>query len=512
MITVIILNKCPIYRIFTSICPIYILEMLLVVFIALAFVVIFHGIQLYLVERRYDLPPGPRPYPFFGSIFSARGEKKIFKALDKLSKRYGPVMTFYMGQIRMIVVSGIEEIQEAIVVKVKVFSKRPIHLIPALQKLPTGVLLSSGDVWQRNRRFSLRALRDFGMGKAAMIVNIHEEVGYLLASFESHIDQEVDPEHLLTNGVSNVICSLVFGRRFDYDDKEFARILQILNSISSASFASRFLEFFTPFLTRFISPHVLTSSLELKEVVERFLKQAIEDHRKDFSPEALRDFPDYFILAEKLDEEINFDNFANIMVDLFLAGTETTSTLLNWTLLYLSKRKDVQQRCHEEIDKVIRSNRLPTLEDRPNLVYIDAVLNEIMRFVTIAPQALFHANVEDADSVGGYEVPANSLIMYNVWGVHNDPSYWKNPDEFDPDRWIGNDGKLLTHSTHFMPFGVGPRICLGELLAKAESFIFLVAILQRFKFSLSTPNVSVEDGNSGVTHSPPHYKLLIKER
>ena len=460
------------------------------------------------------MPPGPRPVPFFGNVLALRGHKKEFKQFYKLSKTYGPVMTFYMGQIRMIVLSGVKEIQEAMVNKGKVFDKRPIHIIPGLHDLPTGVLLSSNEKWQENRRFALKALRDFGMGKAAILNNIQDEVEHLLGALESNVGQELDQEHLLLNSVSNVICSLVFGKRFEYDDVKFENILRAIAGVSRVNWASRFMEFFLPFLTYAIPPSIKKAQCNLNAHVDRMLREAIRDHRETFSPDHLRDLPDYYIQAEVAQNDLDFENFVNICADLFIAGSETTSTLLNWTLIYVSIHKSIQYRCQSEIDKVIQSNRLPCIEDRPKLVYIDAVLNEIMRFITITPRALFHANREAA-SIGEYEIPENSMIMYNIWGVHHDPGYWVEPEKFDPDRWIDDDGKLLSHSSHFIPFGVGPRYCIGELLAKAESFIFLVAILHRFKFSIAAEscNLSLEnDGNSGVTHTPPPCKLVVQTR
>ena len=488
---------------------------MLALIVAAALVFLIYATCLYITDRIYKLPPGPVPLPLFGNLLSlsSKNERRDFALFDRLSNRYGPVMTFYMGQLRVIVLSGTKEIQEFLVAHNKTFSQRPLDIVPGYTNMPVGILFASGEQWHRNRRFSLKALRDFGMGKTAIVSNIQEEVRHFLEEVELKKAQPFEPNRLLSNAISNVICTLVFGRRFSYGDKKFGEIWEMIDQMFKSSFFGRLLEFFIPFSTRIFTPPLLTKMLALQQAVKSMLQKAIEDHRQDFSSDSIRDFPDLFIQNLNSDDPIDLDAFAVVMTDLFVAGTETTSTLLNWTLLYLSIHKDIQKKCQEEIDHVIGSDRLPDITDRPQLVYIDAVLNEVLRAATIAPLALFHTNYDQEVEVLNYDIPKYSLVMYNVWGVHHDPSYWKNPDEFDPDRWIDSDGKLLTHSTHFMPFGVGPRICPGELLAKAESFIFIVSILHRYDISLPAgATVSLDKGISGITHIPPECKLKFSNR
>ena len=131
-----------------------------------------YGIHLFVFDRKYKLPPGPTPLPFVGNLHLLAGEKKDFVKYYQLAKGYGPVMTFYLGQNRVIILSGPKEIQEALVKNGKIFDKRPMKFSIGFDDMPYGVVFETGQKWQENRRFSLRALRDFGMGKAAMVVNI----------------------------------------------------------------------------------------------------------------------------------------------------------------------------------------------------------------------------------------------------------------------------------------------------------------------------------------------------
>ena len=112
----------------------------------------------------------------------------------------------------------------------------------------------------------------------------------------------------------------------------------------------------------------------------------------------------------------------------------------------------------------------------------------------------------------GYTIPAKSLIIYNVYALHRDEKYWGDPEEFRPERWIDENGKLKSHQGYFMPFGTGPRICPGESLAKVEFYNFVVALLQRYTFELATPEVTVDDGFAAEVYRAPSFKVKVHRR
>ena len=480
-------------------------------------IIILYGWSQFLLDRFYNMPPGPFPLPFIGNIRMLSKFRTRCECLSSLTEEYGNISTFYTGQTRMIVLNGPKEVHEGIVSQGKITSHRPIDFTPGFKGVPTGVLLSSGEKWQSLRRFSLRVLRDFGMGKQKILDNIHEEVGFLLDEWDqTAVNRPFDAQRLLQNSVSNVVSILVFGKRFEYGDPVFHEFMELVNDLVTNTFGVRFSQkviSMAPVMRFFIRNSRKEDFQKFQREVGKLLKKAVEEHRQDFSSDFIRDFPDVYIQMEMTEDGIDIESFANLSVDLFAAGTETTATLLNWTLLYLCLNPAIQKRCHDEIDKVIDSNRLPDSKDRSRLVYIDAVLNEAMRVATIVPTALFHCNGNDVVKIGGYDIPERSILVYNVWRLHHDPQYWNDPNIFNPDRFIDEDGKLLTHSSHFMPFGVGPRICLGENLAKMEGFVFLVSLLQRFSFRLPEGcTVDMNKSVSGITHAPPPFKLITTRR
>ena len=167
--------------------------------------------------------------------------------------------------------------------------------------------------------------------------------------------------------------------------------------------------------------------------------------------------------------------------DLWIAGQETTSTTLAWVVNYVTLHQDVQQRCHTELDRVIGSDRLVTMEDKSNLPYINAVVNESQRHGNIAALNLLHRTTKDV-TIKGYRIPKDTIITDAFPTIHKDKRYFKNPEQFNPDRFIDSNGNFFTTSEVF-PFGVGKRACLGEGLARMELFLFTANILNQFRLT-----------------------------
>ncbi|NXN61273.1 CP2H2 protein, partial [Rynchops niger] len=165
-------------------------------------------------------PPGPITLPIVGNILQLN-LWNLPESLKKLSKKYGPVFTIYLGPQKVVVLHGYDVVKEALIDQADAFSGR--GNLPLLRKLfqGTGIVTSNGETWRQLRRFALTTLRDFGMGKKTIEERIQEEVHFLVERIRNTREQPFDPSNFLIHAVSNVICSIIFGDRFDYEDKKF---------------------------------------------------------------------------------------------------------------------------------------------------------------------------------------------------------------------------------------------------------------------------------------------------
>ncbi|KAK3084638.1 hypothetical protein FSP39_016665 [Pinctada imbricata] len=198
--------------------------------------------------------------------------------------------------------------------------------------------------------------------------------------------------------------------------------------------------------------------------------------------------------------------------DLFAAGTDTTVNSLSWFTLVLLYKPEIQQRMRKEIEEVVGDSRLPSLADREKLPYCDAVIHETLRFGNIAPFALPHGLTEDMQ-FNGYFIPKDAVIIPNLDSVLMDPDLFKDPFEFNPLRFLTDDG-CLVGTENVQTFGIGRRICLGEALARMELFLFATSLIQRFELVRSDGHKLPEltESKLGTTRSPLPFMVKAVER
>ena len=209
-----------------------------------------------------------------------------------------------------------------------------------------------------------------------------------------------------------------------------------------------------------------------------------------------------------------FDQLSSVARDLFGAGAETTATAIRWAVLYLLKYGDIKARLQSDIDNIIPENRATRLDDKAKLPYVEAFIMEVLRCANIAPLAAPHAVTSDDVVFHGYKIPKDTPIIFNINldSVLKDADIFENPLQFNPERFIDNDGNVF-RPKEFIPFGIGRRNCLGEAVAKMELFLFMTAMIKQFDFVLpddqSEPDL---EGDFGIIHAPKPFKVRAIQR
>ena len=317
--------------------------------------------------------------------------------------------------------------------------------------------------------------------------------------------------------VINIICSIIFGNRYRIDDPEFLDIVRhgklITQGMDNASAVA-----FIPWL-RFFPNEGISKLKEGVAIRDAILSRKLREHRETLDPNNLRDFTD--ALINELSKETDADskvqklltdmNMEMILADLFVAGAETTTTTLHWSIAYLVTWPEVQQKIAEERKRVI-GDRQPCLKDRGNLPYFEATIQEVMRLSSLVPLGVPHKTTCDT-TFGGQRVPKGTQVWFNQWALHYDEREWTNPELFKPERWLEADGNLVHgKNKSFLPFGAGRRVCIGEALAKVELFLFLANILYRYEIKQAPEGSPNLEGMLAITYSPKPYRVILKKR
>ncbi|XP_067088328.1 cytochrome P450 2K1-like [Osmerus mordax] len=462
-------------------------------------------------------PPGPRPLPLLGNLLML-DLKRPYQTLCKISRQYGSVFTVHFGLKKVVVLAGYKTVKDALVNHAEEFGDR--DLPPMFNDLNEGhgILFANGDSWKEMRRFALTTLRDFGMGKKMSEEKIIEECGNLIEVFEKYEGKAFDTTQPVNYAVSNIICAIVYGNRFEYTDPEFTKMVDRANeNIRLGGSPSMQLYNLFPWLGKFLSTkRQINKNARANKNQIMDLISCLKD---TLNPQMCRGFVDSFLSRKqnleesgKKDTHYHKENLTNTVANLFAAGTDTTGTTLRWGLLLMAKYPRIQDQVQEEINREIGSRQV-MVEDRKNLPYTDAVIHETQRLANIVPMSLPHVTSRDV-TFQGYLIKKGTVVFPLLTSVLQDESEWESPHTFNPAHFLDDKGTFVKRDA-FMPFSAGRRVCLGEGLARMELFLFFTSLLQHFRFS-PPPGVTEDDLDLtpavGFTLNPSPHQLCAVSR
>ncbi|XP_052603438.1 cytochrome P450 2D20-like [Peromyscus californicus insignis] len=484
-------------------------------------VALFTAVFLFLVDLMYRrqrwtarYPPGPVPMPVLGNLLHVDFQNMPY-SFHKLQQRYGDVFSLQMAWKPMIVINGLKAVREVLVNCGEDTADRPP--IPIFQHLglkprSQGIVFAPyGPEWREQRRFSVSTLRNFGLGKKSLEQWVTEEAGHLCDAFADQAGQPFNPRTMLNKATCNVISSLIFAHRFEYEDPYLSRMLKLLEKALADAFGF-FPEVLNAFPILLRIPGLADKALEGNRNFMAMVENLLTEHRRTRDPEQPpRDLTDTFLAeVEKAkgnpESSFNDENLRAVVADLFAAGMVTTSTTLSWALLLMILYPDVQSRVQQEIDEVIGQARRPEMADQARMPYTNAVIHEVQRFGDISPLNLPRITSRDIE-VQGFLIPKGTTLIINLSSVLKDETVWEKPLQFYPEHFLDAQGRFVKHEA-FMPFSAGRRVCLGEPLARMELFLFFTCLLQRFSFLVPDGQPRPSDhGVFAVPVAPSPYQL-----
>ncbi|KAG6404325.1 hypothetical protein SASPL_136571 [Salvia splendens] len=307
-----------------------------------------------------------------------------------------------------------------------------------------------------------------------------EETALLLEEIDSCCLSEtaVDLSQLFDLHSNNVICRAAFGRRFV--GRRFAVVLRELFRLMATVEIGEFV----PWLSWISRVNGFNWRVEkVREEGDEILEMVVEEHisRGLEGSDAVDENKEFF-LDILLKASIDRDGIKAILLDMLAGGTDTTSSTLEWAMTELIRHPTVMMNLQTEVRGIVKDRKIITDEDLGEMQYLKAVIKETLRLH--APAPLLGRVAREDVTVMGYEIPANMMVITNVWAIGRDPASWEEPHKFHPERFLNSSLDFKGLDFRFSPFGHGRRGCPGIALAIASVEVVLANLVHKFEWKL----------------------------
>ncbi|RUS89824.1 hypothetical protein EGW08_002436 [Elysia chlorotica] len=475
-----------------------------------------------LVRPKYvgqNIPPFPAPKRFLTGHLHLWVPKQELEVVRGMRAAAGDIFSLdFFGKL-MVIVNGHENVKEICTKHWNEAPDRPVFVHQhVLDEVNCGVLNATGENWKAQRTATISIMRDLGMGKSRLAERIVEEVEVFVNKLKSFDAKPVDFKLLINISVSNVICAMIIGKRFDHSDPYFLKLVKQVDiaftkvptlAIGILVQFARYLPFDVTGIKMWVDSMFTFRHEFALPYIEASKQNSLENESTDCYIPAYR---------QKMEQEtqkhatkfLNEKNLSASILHLFLGGTETTSTTITWCVLYCLHHPEVQEKAFKEINAHVGVNRFPTIADKPQLCYVEAIVRETQRMSAVS--ALLPRIASKDFEFKGYTIPKDTIILINTVSCLQDAKNWGDPEKFRPERFLTKEGTL--HSPEeFVPFGMGKRTCLAENLAKMELFLFMAALIQNFRFEPENPEeMPTMKGQIQMVHAPVPYKVKFVPR
>jgi cytochrome P450 len=384
--------------------------------------------------------------------------------------RYGDFVRFWFGPFPAYIVNHPDLIQQVMVTDAQHYYKtRNLKQImyPAIGE---GLLTNDGDSWKRQRKLAQPAFHTKRIASYADVM-----VDYTHRMMDTWHDQEtLDVLKSMSHLTMQIISKTVFDAQVSGEDELSRAVSTILKTVDKRF--SRLLS-----LPRWVPTPENRRINHAVARIDAIIQQFIDDRRR--TGEDKGDLLSMLMAAQDEDNGTGMSDkqLRDEAMTVFGAGHETTSLNLTWTLYALSQYPEVEAKLHAEIDRVL-GDRPATFEDLPNLPYTEWVIKESMRLYP--PVWGTSRQTIDTVDIGGNTLAKNNVVLVNIYAVHRDERYFPQPHLFQPERFAPENEKNIPRYA-YLPFGAGPRVCIGNSFAMMEARLVLASLVQRFRFRLA---------------------------
>ncbi|XP_055317679.1 probable cytochrome P450 304a1, partial [Sitodiplosis mosellana] len=503
--------------------------MVSVVLVGIWIALLVYQIYKWMFHKPNNFPPGPPRLPILGAYpyLLLLNYRHLHKAVEWMCKYYKTdVLGMYAAHFPTIVANTAAAAKECL--NNQALDGRPGLALAQIRDPDfeiRGLFFSEGPLWHEQRRFALRILRDFGFGRRQdeLESELNDEILNLIDlikngpkySFEKnyHNGDSVLMPYIFMPTLGNFFAKTILNERFP---REKMHLLHeagkhgLLFARKSDDWGRMFS--YNPWIPKLFpkfSEYDLLRDTSMK--LYKSIKAICDDQYKTFDPNHERHFMDIYF--KKIDETkgdpkstYSYKQMIMLCTDTFLPSLAGSAVQVQFLMQRFCMQPEILKKCQNEVDRVVGSGRLPTLNDRPNLPYIEATIRESLRHETLVPSGLPHTAIADTTFMG-YDIPKGTIVFSSLHGVHVDEDTWDAPEQFKPERFLDESGIFSPKLDKSLPFGAGKRVCAGETFARNSLFLIVSALVQNFNIELPT-NEKLPDPRetlSGFIRYPPDF-------
>ncbi|KAK7288538.1 hypothetical protein RIF29_01999 [Crotalaria pallida] len=441
------------------------------------------------------LPPGPPKFPLIGNLHHFFVRSTPHHTLRNLALKYGPLMLLKLGEISYIIVSSPDVAKEILKTHDSIFSNRPLMVISKLAYNATDIAFSPhGGYWSQLRKICTIELLSAKRVQTFRSIR-EEEVSKLIeticSSSEGSIVNLSEKIFSVTYGIT---ARAAFGMKSKHQ-KEFISIveeaIQIAGGLCIADLypSIRVLQKFS----------FMKAKLEkMRRKIDRILANIIDEHRNRkrshnaASHEDLVDVLLNFQQQKDLEYPLTDDNIKAVILDVFTAGSETSSTVVEWAMSEMVKNPKVMKEAQAEVRRVYNLKGYVDETDIHQLTYLKCVIKETFRLHPPTPLLLPRESKVSCE-INGYEIPAKTRVLINAWAIGRDQRNWPEAECFRPERFVHSSIDFKGQDFELIPFGSGRRICPGILFAIADIELPLAQLIYHFDWKLPSSGIKHEE-------------------
>ncbi|XP_065862598.1 premnaspirodiene oxygenase-like [Euphorbia lathyris] len=438
-----------------------------------------------------NLPPGPWKLPLIGSIHHLITSLPHHRLKD-LAKIYGPIMHLQLGELSHIVISSPETAKEVMKTHDITFAQRPLLLQLALPTYNYSdmVFAPYGDYWRQLRKIctiellsvkrveSFRSIREEQLSKVITSISSTSSAG-----------SPINFSRMVVSLLYSIVSRSAFGKIWEGEDTFIAALKDVAEAAGGFSLADLY-----PSIKLFQVLSVMSSKIEKhQKKVDQIFQSIIDQHRArkatgSNQAEGNEDLVDVLLNLQDqgdLQFPLTDDNIKAIILDIFSAGTETSSTTIDWAMSELMKNPRAMEKAQEEVRRIFGTQGNVDESRLDELNYLKLVIKETLRLHPPVPLLLPRECREEC-SIYGYEIPVKSKVMVNVWAMGRDPNYWNEAEKFNPERFIDSSIDYKGTNFEYLPFGAGRRMCPGITYGMINVEFPLAQLLFHFDWKLPT--------------------------